>query len=73
MAYIHIFTPHGRTMDARDWDRIGDLLMQIRKKWANQPIKEQHNQERMDWMLEQIQHLLALNYKFAEFDDKGWL
>ena len=54
-------------MDAKEYDRIADLLMQIRKKYA----KETHNMA--DYMVESITHLLRLNDVLAEQDAKGYL
>ena len=54
-------------MDAREYDRIADLLMQIRSKYA----KEKHNMA--EYMVESISHLLRLNDTLAEQDAKGWL
>lgn len=63
-------------MDARDYDRIGDLLMQIRKKIANEPTSHNPiggnlaNNTRED-MLHHIDILLAQNDSLAKADGKG--
>lgn len=54
-------------MDAREYDRIADLLMQIRKKY------EQETHDMAEYMVHTITHLLVMNDQFAEKDAKGWL
>jgi hypothetical protein len=54
-------------MDAKEYDRIADLLMQIRKKYA----KGNHHMAK--YMVERINYLLIMNDKIAEQDGKGWL
>ena len=54
-------------MDAKEYDRIADLLMQIRKKYQN----SKHHMGK--YMVERINYLLIMNDKIAEQDAKGWL
>ena len=60
-------------MDARDWDRIADLLMQIRKKYALVEPKHEINQENRNQALDYLNALLHINDKMAERDNQGWL
>ena len=60
-------------MDAREWDRIADLLMQIRKKYAQLEPKFEINQMQKADALDSINALLWMNDQMAERDGKGWL
>lgn len=59
-------------MDARQYDRIADLLMQIRAKIAEQPPShsEMANETRSD-MLHHIDILLAQNDSLGKADAWG--
>lgn len=59
-------------MDAREYDRIGDLLAQIMHRIRNQPLS--HNQMANDTrrnMLFLLDTLLAQNDSLAVADDQG--
>ena len=60
-------------MDAREWDRIADLLMQIRQKYAKQTTTDTNSADTLTHMVFTIDHLLAMNDKLATWDGKGWL
>jgi|TARA_Y100000033_G_C2691609_1_gene84015 hypothetical protein len=60
-------------MDAQEWDRIADLLMQIRKKYKNQQTTCAQSEEMLDDMVWLVDHLLKYNTKAATYDGKGWL
>ena len=63
----------GSVMDAREYDRIADLLMQIRKKYAFLEPKHEINQEHRNQALDYLNALLHINDKMAERDNEGWL
>ena len=60
-------------MDPKEYDRIADLLMQIRKKYDNLTPQEHIDASVKPMMLNSIDQLLAWNDKLAEWDAKGWL
>lgn len=60
-------------MDPQEYDRIADLLMQIRKKYANMKTKNERNIENKQNALNYLNALLYLNDLFAEDDAEGWL
>ena len=60
-------------MDAQEWDRIADLLMQIRQKYAKQETTDTNSTDTLTHMVFTINHLLSMNDKLAEWDGKGWL
>jgi len=60
-------------MDAREYDRIADLLMQIRKKIDKISEKEQYGRHGKEMMLFHLEMVLKYNHKLAEYDGKGWL
>ena len=66
-------TPFPKIMDGRHWDRIADLLVQIRKKYAELDPKLDENKEKRKNALDNIHQLLELNDLMAEMDAKGWL
>ena len=57
-------------MDAQEYDRIADLLMQIRKKYNKQPMNDKRLKQSI---LEHIDVLLKMNDTCAVFDAKGLL
>lgn len=57
-------------MDAKEYDRIADLLMQIRKKY--QTIKSENSTLDKD-AIKLVTALLQINHDLADFDSKGWL
>lgn len=77
MAYIHNSTPVGLIMDAREYDRIADLLMQIRRKYGllGQTTVDRHTIHIDDdcSVFDLIEFLLMLNDNLGQFDAKGWL
>ena len=73
MAYIHNRTPSGTTMDAPQYDRVADLLMQIRKKYdALVPITDKGKKER-EIALDLVEALLITNDELGKMTVKGWL
>ena len=60
-------------MDARDYDRIGDLLMQIEKKIRSLDPTRMSSITAQSEMQAHIMAALELNDKLAEWDNMGWL
>ncbi len=60
-------------MDAKDYDRIADLLMQIRTKYAHIETRDSNVQDRLTWMIKSIDLILNENNIVAIYDDKGWI
>jgi hypothetical protein len=60
-------------MDPKEYDRIADLLMQIRKKIDNLNTTDETSAIIKDIMLYHLHRCLATNDKIAECDAKGWL
>lgn len=60
-------------MDPKSYERIGDLLMQIRKKYAELPPVRPENKQKIEDMLDLINAALWLNDEIAELDGHGWL
>ena len=60
-------------MDPKSYDRIGDLLMQIRKKYAEMDPVSEENKQKIEDMLDLINAALWLNDEIGELDGKGWL
>ncbi len=60
-------------MDAKEYDRIGDLLMQIRSKWDKINPKHTLEQRIHAYLMFTIDDLIKYNSHFAELDEKGWL
>ena len=63
----------GLIMDAKEWDRIADLLMQIRGKYKKQDTTDTEAADMLTHMVFMIDHLLKFNDMCAKWDDKGWL
>ena len=60
-------------MDAREYDRIADLLIQIRKKYDQMLIQNPDlNLTRLQ-MIARLNFLIENNDLMAKWDDKGWL
>jgi len=60
-------------MDAREYDRIGDMLMQIKKQIGKlEPTKAPTIATKIE-MAQTVDLMLELNDKLAQWDDKGWL
>lgn len=57
-------------MDAKEYDRIADLLMQIRKKYNKLPMEDKKLKRSI---LEHIDVLLQMNDTCGVFDAKGLL
>ena len=60
-------------MDAQDWDRISDLLMQIRKKVDNLLPTTKKGEWTREHYLNLVAELLRHTDTMAEIDGKGWL
>jgi len=60
-------------MDAKEYDRIADLLMQIRKKYVNLEPKNEFGQHAKNAILDYINASLHLNDEIGEVDAKGLL
>lgn len=60
-------------MDAQEYDRIADLLMQIRKKYANLEPKYEFGQHAKNAILDYINASLHLNDEIGKVDAKGLL
>ncbi|MEL0098295.1 MAG: hypothetical protein VW907_01920 [Opitutae bacterium] len=60
-------------MNAKDWNRIDDMLQQIRSKLANVQTSNEANQQRKNEALDYINALLALNETLAHSAYQGWL
>jgi len=60
-------------MDARDWDRIADLLMQIRAKYSKQETTDTNHEEMLTWAILTIDQILKMNHKLADWDANGWI
>lgn len=60
-------------MDPKSYERIGDLLMQIRKKYAELPPVREENKQKIEDMLDMVNAALWLNDEIAELDGRGWL
>ena len=65
--------PLGCVMDARNYDRIGDLLMQIEKKIRSLNPTRMPSITAQSEMHYHIMSALELNDKLAKWDDMGWL
>ena len=60
-------------MDAPQYDRVADLLMQIRKKYdALVPITDKGKKER-EIALDLVEALLITNDELGKMTVKGWL
>ena len=60
-------------MDAKEYDRIADLLMQIRTKFKTIKPKQEPEQKLHRYLMMTLDDLIKYNDKFAEWDAKGWL
>ena len=60
-------------MDAKEYDRIADLLLQIRKKFSRIKPKAEPEQKLHHYLMITIDDLIKYNDKFGEWDAKGWL
>lgn len=64
-------------MDARNYDRIADLLMQIRAKYSQLGVNKLSRVEELMPTLadpmDLIDILLRMNDELGELDAKGWL
>jgi len=60
-------------MDAQEWDRIADLLMQIEKKIRHLDCKRIPTITQQSEMHYHIMSALDLNDKLAKLDNVGWL
>lgn len=60
-------------MNKREWDRIDDLLQQIRQKYANMFPAHEHNQQKQNDAIDYLNALLELNEQLADAAFTGWL
>jgi hypothetical protein len=60
-------------MDAREYDRIADLLIQIRKKYDQLLIENPDLNVTRLQMIARLNFLIENNDLMAKWDDKGWL
>ena len=60
-------------MDPQEYDRIADLLMQIRKKYNKLPVNDADMKISRRRMIDSIDYLIENNDIFAQWDSKGWL
>lgn len=60
-------------MEPQEWDRIADLLMQIRGKVDNILPTTKHGEFFREGYLQQIEILIRRTDQMAEIDVKGWL
>lgn len=67
-------------MDAQEYDRIADLLMQIRMKYSTLGVRKLSMAMRTSSSLKEcvdaldlVDILLKMNDKLGELDGKGWL
>jgi len=61
-------------MDAREYDRIADLLTQIHRKISSLNVIKSSNCR--DWhevMLQNLQDALKANDQLGEYASKGWI
>ncbi len=70
MSIIKYKSPVPGYMDAKEYDRIADLLMQIRKKYNKLPMEDKRLKQSI---LEHIDVLLQMNDTCGVFDAKGLL
>jgi hypothetical protein len=59
-------------MNAKDWNRIDDMLQQIRRKLANVHPQHEHNRQKQNDALDFINALLELNEQLADAAFHGW-
>jgi hypothetical protein len=60
-------------MDANHYDRIADLLIQIRKKYSNLNPNDPDMKILVKQSILEIDFLLQNNDLLAKWDAKGWL
>jgi len=60
-------------MDPKEYDRIADMLMQIRKKIDNLPASVPLTNQIKMRMLDDVNDLILTLDKIAVWDAKGWL
>lgn len=60
-------------MNAKDWNRIDDMLEQIRTKLGNIHPQHEHNRHKQNEALNYINALLTLNEQLADAAFHGWL
>jgi hypothetical protein len=65
--------PTPTVMDAREWDRIADLLCQIEKKLRQLTPERIPCVNEVSMMHSHIMAALDCNDKLAEWDAMGWL
>ena len=60
-------------MDAKEYDRIADLLMQIRTKYKLLDSKNEVNAKRLRYVGHYLDQIIMLNDHIGELDGKGLL
>lgn len=60
-------------MEAKSYDRLADLLMQIRKKYDALEPKSNVGKKEREIALQLVEALLITNDELAKMDVKGWL
>ena len=60
-------------MEPQQYDRIADLLMQIRKKYADMLVTTDQTKQMRDDMLDMLNACLHTNDELGQLDAKGWL
>lgn len=60
-------------MDAQEYDRIVDKLLQFRGKLPNYPLKMRSAKIKAANLRQLIMDLLTLIDEFAALDEKGWI
>lgn len=60
-------------IDPKEFERIDDLLQQIRQKYANLFPKHEHNRQRLNDGLDYLNALLEINESLGESNAVGWL
>jgi hypothetical protein len=60
-------------IEPKEFQRIEDLLEQIRKKYGNWHPKHEHNRELQNQALDYLNALLEINQRLGESNAVGWL
>lgn len=60
-------------MEAKKYDRIADLLLQIRKNYVLLQGNSMKNEKKIQMMLFHLNQAIVLNDELGELDGKGWL
>jgi len=60
-------------IDPKEFERIDDLLQQIRQKYGNLFPKHEQNRQRLNDGLDYLNALLEINESLGESNAVGWL